>query len=430
MAIFRKDTHTFLTDNKTLFETVMIADEYGNIVGSGNPSGMAVDAFGRARASQPVTLFDSFNRYNVSAAFATSNTATANTTYNANTSTVLLNVDTTSGAAVVRETTRVFAYQPGKSLQTLATFVFNAPKTNLRQRVGYFNTQNGVFLEQDGAVASFVIRSYGSGSVVETRITQANWNIDPLNGSGPSLLTLDLTKAHIMFTDVEWLGVGSVRCGFVINGKFIHCHTFHHANIDADTYMTTACLPVRYEIENTGTTASASTLKQICSAVISEGGYELRGSPRSIGLPVGSPKTIATAGTYIPVIAIRLKSANIDSIVIPINIGLLGIGNNTRIAYQIIVGASLTGASWTSAGTTSPVEYDSSATAYSGGTIVKQGYAGVTNQSVAAIELDGGLFKYQLERNGLTTTPTTFLIVATGAANGDAVLANIDWEEI
>jgi len=58
MAQFRKDTYQYLPDGKTIFETVMLADQYGNIVGAANPSGMAVDAFGRARTSAPLTLFE------------------------------------------------------------------------------------------------------------------------------------------------------------------------------------------------------------------------------------------------------------------------------------------------------------------------------------------------------------------------------------
>ena len=144
------------------------------------------------------------------------------------------------------------------------TFVMNTSKTNLRQRVGYFGSNNGFFLEQNGTTIQFVKRSSVTGSVVDTPITQSNWNIDKLDGTGPSLLTLDLTSPQILFIDLEWLGVGSVRMGFVINGQFIHCHTFHHANSNTapkGAYMQTACLPIRQEIENTAATASNSTLK-------------------------------------------------------------------------------------------------------------------------------------------------------------------------
>ena len=237
--------------------------------------GMAVDAFGRARMSQPYTLFDSQNRYAADNQFDTSTATGGSTTYQANESTVDLNVTASSGSQVVRQTYRNFPYQPGKSLLVLTTFVMNAAKTGLRQRVGYFNTQNGIFFQQNDSTLSFVLRTYTSGIASDARtVNQADWNGDKLDGTGDSGFTLDPSKSQIFFIDVEWLGVGSVRCGFIINGQYVIAHTFNNANDLAKVYMTTAILPVRYEITNTAGTASSSTMKQVCSTVISEGGYE------------------------------------------------------------------------------------------------------------------------------------------------------------
>jgi len=87
-------------------------------------------------------------------------------------------------------------------------------------------------------------------------------------------MTIDLTKSQIFWTDIEWLGVGSVRTGFILDGRYIICHIFNHANFLKYPYMTSAIGPVRYEITNTTGTAPASNLMQICSTVISEGGYD------------------------------------------------------------------------------------------------------------------------------------------------------------
>ena len=263
MAQFRKDTHTYLPQETTIFEVVMLADQYGGIVGPANPSGMSVDAFGRARTSTPFTLFDSFNRYQDNGKSSTANSAGTTYTFNSNTSTIDCTVPTTSGAYVYRETNRVFAYQPGKSLQILTTFVMNPAQANLRQRVGYFGTDNGFYLERyDASGIRFVKRSKVTGAVVNTPAEKANWNIDKMDGTGPSKLTLNLDYPQIMFIDIEWLGVGTARLGFVVNGAFIHCHSFHHSNLSdapSSAYMQTACLPLRSEIENTGTTVSGST---------------------------------------------------------------------------------------------------------------------------------------------------------------------------
>ena len=171
----------------------------------------SVDSFGRLRVSNPLTLFDSSHRHQDNGLWATSVANSGTATFNANQGLMDLAVTTTSGSKVYRETLRVFPYQPGKSLLILSTFVFNEAKTNLRQRSGYFDNNNGFFLELSGTTLSFVRRSYVSGTLVETKIPQSDWNTDKLDGTGLSGITLDMTKAQILWSDMEWLGVGSVR---------------------------------------------------------------------------------------------------------------------------------------------------------------------------------------------------------------------------
>ena len=233
------------------------------------------DSFGRLRVSEPFTLFDSSHRYRDNGLWATQTATGGTVVFDANEGCVDLSVTTSSGSTVRRETYKVFAYQPGKSLLSLNTFVMAPAQTGLTQRVGYYGAANGMFLELANSTLSLVKRSSVTGVLVDTPVAQASWNVDPMDGTGPSGIILDITKAQILFMDFEWLGVGSVRCGFVIDGEFYTCHIFHHANIVTSTYITTASLPVRYEIFNTAGTVTSSTLKQICSSVISEGGYEL-----------------------------------------------------------------------------------------------------------------------------------------------------------
>lgn len=432
MAQFNKNTHQYLGQAQTLFEVVMLADQYGNRVGPANPTGVAVDAFGRGRVSTALTLFDSSHRYKDNGLWSTANTANADVQFSANEG--LINLTLTNGTAnaeIIRETTKVMSYQPGKSLLIMNTFVMNAPKTNLRQRVGYFGANNGIFLEQSGNTISFVERSGVTGSVVDTPAPQSTWLYDKLDGTGPSGLTLDLTQAQIFWTDIEWLGVGSVRCGFVINGQLIHCHSFHHANILSSTYITTASLPIRYEIKNVGAVSGGSTLKQICSSVISEGGYELRGAQLSIGTPITTPKNLATAGTYYPVISLQLKATNLDAIVILTALSILGVNSNPcNIAWRVIKGGTLTSPSWNDV-TDSSVQYDLSATGISGGKVVASGYIGITNQASQTIDiLKEALFKFQLERNGLTSTPESITLAMSASTDTVDALASVDWEEI
>jgi hypothetical protein len=394
--------------------------------------GTGSDAFGRLRVSDPFTLFDSSHRYQDNELWSTALAVSGTSTFNADQGLIDLEVTTASGSEVVRESKVVTSYQPGKSLLVMSTFTMNAVKTNLRQRVGYYGAANGIFLELENNVLSFVKRSSITGSVVETKVTQANWNVDKLDGTGPSGITLDITKAQILFTDIEWLGVGTVRLGFVIDGQFIHCHSFHHANTVEATYITTASLPLRYEIKNTDTTASASVLKQICSTVISEGGYELRGQQRSIGMGATTPRDLTASGVEYPVVGIRLKSTRLDAVVIPVAVSLIGIGNNAIFKWQLQQGGTISGGTWTSAASGSPVEYNLSGVSSSGGIPLAVGYTSADRIGAAIpLALDkSNLFKYQLRRNGTTSAPEEFTLIVETNANGNDVYSAMSWEEV
>ena len=400
------------------------------IIGGGilNP---AFDIFGRQRVSTPLTLFDSSHRYKDNGLWTTATTGTASATFNANQGLVDLAVDNSINSEVIRETTKVFSYQPGKSLLVLNTFVMQAKKTGLRQRVGYYNDYNGIYFEVNNSTINFVERSYVSGGLAETRVSQSSWNGDKLDGTGPSGLTLDTSKAQIFWMDIEWLGVGSVRTGFIINGQIIVCHIFNHANLISSTYITTACLPLRYEIKNTAATSSSSTLKQICSTVISEGGYELRGLQQAIATPINTPSSLAVAGTYYPVISVRLKSTALDGIVILTALSMMGIGNGINYSWRVVASGATTGGSWISAGTDSAVEYNISGTSFTGGRVLASGFINSSNQGSPSIDiLKEALFKFQLERNGLTSTPYELTLAVTAGNNSQNIFASIDWEEI
>jgi len=333
-------------------------------------NGTNTDAFGRLRVSQPFTLFDSQNQYASDGQFDTATTGTGTTTYNANQASLYMTVTAGGVGSVVRQTYRCFPYQPGKGLLVLATFCMDSSTSaGLTQRAGYFNTQNGVFFQKVDSVNSFVLRSYVTGSVSDARtVNQADWNGDKLDGTGASGYTLDTSKSQILWMDFEWLGVGSVRCGFIINGEYIVCHTFTNANEITTTYMTTATLPIRYEV--TSTSAVAATMKQICSSVVSEGGYE----QYSIGHVARRTTKLSTIGlTFKPIVSIRLASGRANAVVVPGRIQVIPI---TSQNYEIALfkNATLTGASWAAVSTDSNVEYDATATAVTGGSIIQTDY--------------------------------------------------------
>jgi hypothetical protein len=394
---------------------------------------VAKDAFGRLRTSDPFTLFDSSHRYSDNGQWVESTTAGGSSSQNANQGLIDMTVTTVSGAQVLRETKRVFNYQPGKSLLSILSFNFNEAKANLKQRIGYYGESNGFYLELDGTSEPvFVKRSAVTGSVVNTEVSQSNWNVDSLDGNGPSGITLDLSKVQIIWFDFEWLGSGTVRCGFIINGSYIHCHSFQHANVIEGTYITTATLPIRAEIINTDATASSSTMKQICATVLSEGGYQLHGQSSEAKLPIASPRDLAVVSTKYPLISIRLKSNRLDGVVILDSLNVLGTTNNANYCWEIVQGGSTTGGSWVSAGTTSLVEYNITATGYSlgDGEVLTAGYAVGSNQGSEMSQLQReNLFEYQLERNSFTSTPYELILIASTDNAGADILASLGWQE-
>jgi hypothetical protein len=422
-------------------KTYSVAETISSLVAASNISSPVevtisptqLDAVGRLRVSNPFTLFDSSHRFDDNDLWSTATATGGTAVFNSNQGLVDINVTAASGSSVTRETIKVFSYQPGKSLLVMNTFVMNAPKAGLTQRVGYYGASNGFYLEQAGSAIAFVERSIVTGSLVNTPVLQANWNGDKLDGTGASGYTLDLTKAQIYWMDVEWLGVGSVRMGFIINGQFITCHTFNHANLITSTYITSASLPLRCEIFNTAGTSGASTLKQICSTVISEGGYELRGSQQAISTPITTARTFAVAGTYYPIVSIRLQSTRLDAIVIATAISFLGTGNGKNYQWRIVNGAITTGGSWLNAPGDSSVQYNLTGSSVTGGRILASGFLNSSNQGSPSLNiLKEALFANQLERNGLTGVvyELTFEVAVGTTSGGESVFASIDWEEI
>ena len=386
----------------------------------------SLDAFGRLQVANPYTLFDSQNRYASDNQFDTSTTGTGTTSFLTNEAAVKMEVTSAGVGSVVRQSFRSMPYQPGKGLLVLATFVMDSSSSvNLTQRVGYFNSQNGVFFQRVDGVYSFVLRSYVTGTASDARtVNQSSWNGDKLDGTGPSGITLDPSKAQILWMDFEWLGVGSVRCGFVINGVFYLCHTFNNANIISNVYMTTATLPVRYEITST-TSAVAASMKQICSTVISEGGYE-QASIDHVARRTTVFTNIDTAADFYPVVSIRLASGRTGAVVIPNRIQFQP---TTLQNYELalIKNPTLTGATWAATvPSDSNVEFDVAATAISAaGTIVQTGYIANSGGGGQANTLAPEGYNWDMQIGatiaGVSDIYTLGVRTISGATKGDGV---------
>jgi hypothetical protein len=371
-----------------LFQDIGIGSVSGNLpITAGDTA--SIDAFARLRVSNPVTLFDSQNHYDDHRIhWQTSidnNSGNASATHSPNTAEVQLYVE--DDDTIIRQTRRYFRYQPGKSQLILVTFVMDSADAECTQRVGYFDAQNGIFFENDGTGYNIVRRSYTTGTAIDTQVAQANWNIDSFDGSGPSGVTLDFSKAQIFLMDMEWLGVGRVRCGFVVDGIPYYAHEFLHANSVTSVYMTTPNLPIRYEISGTVSLATGKTLQAICSSVMSEGGFQIASG---LQFSVSNETTLRSVSDSVnlPVLVIRPKLTfggvvNRGRIIVE-NISVYAASQ--PIHYDVYWGGTASGGSWSSANADSITEYNVSASTISGGVKIASGYIPASNQNRGLIE--------------------------------------------
>jgi hypothetical protein len=343
-------------------------------------------AFGRLRVGNPLTLWDSQFQYDKCPNLWDEVTqgAGSSATHLPNESSIEFAVDTGATDFVVRQTRNYLRYKPGKSQLLFVTGVLGQQVDQFR-RMGLFDDQNGVFLETDGTTVNMVIRSFTSGSVVENRVPQASWNLNTLDGSSGGI-TLDIEQAQIFVMDLEWLGVGRVRVGFVINGQIIYVHQFLHANVISSVYMTTANLPIRYENRNFGAQgAPTSGFKQICSTLISEGGEQstapdaIRAATTDVTTPLTTPDT-----GFIPAISIRLaptvNGITNRALIEPLGLDILVVASK-NIVWQLIVNPTINATTWLSTDAQSVGEYNIDATTVSGGRPVATGFAQGANQS-------------------------------------------------
>jgi hypothetical protein len=404
-----------------------------------------LDAFGRQRVSQPTTLADYQQQYGTSPLlWQDAITGSATSAHLPNESSVRLRCTTAANDQVIRQTRLYHRYQPGKSQLVLMTFVMGEAKEGVRKRAGYFDGANGIFLEQTLAGLRLVRRTNATGTPVDNVVEQRSWSLDNrLGGYGESIL--DMSKSQILAIDLEWLGVGRVRVGFVVeSGAIVYVHEFRNTNTLGAVYMTTANLPLRYEITNTAEAASTTDLITICGSVISEGGFE---EGRGYPFVASTGATGVSCTTEKPILSIR-PADTLNSIVnrvaiLPSAIDILARSKSAVI--RVWYGATLTNASWGAVNAThSATSLDVAATAITGGIKIAEffipasaagvnrapgsGRIALTSRLPLALNIAGG---HPTTAAGDPTTDS-ITITAETAESPDATLvhAAIAWQEI
>ena len=353
---------------------------------------------------------------------------------------VVLTVDgAVAGSKVVRQTKTVQRYIPGRTAEASFAFRFTDTEAGIRKRIGMFDDQNGLFLEQMGDELAFVIRSNASGSVVDTRITQANWNQNKLDGTAVNGVTLDPTMRQIVVFEYEWYGAGMAELKFVIDDHPISVHKQFHGNRQELPWMGTPFVPFRCEIENVSATIGTHSLHQSSNSFMLEGATGLLGVAVSVSSPITGTR-LGVANSWYPVLSIRLQQDKLAGVVLPSTYQVATIDNTNiffRLVRNAVIGADAGNSAWTDvpdsgSAFTEFQTYDTPAAIDDAdqGTRLDSGFI-VAGGGSANIQLDQST-QYQLGRYTTTTIGDTSdvftLLCASSSTNKDA-LASMTWVE-
>jgi len=414
----------------------------------------ATDAFGRLRVSDPTTLGDYHHVGGENPEMILKTSGSGTGSVNTLTSAYVLSVGTGTNDYAIHQSAMYHHYLPGKSQLINSSFVLGSPSTNTVKRVGYFDDYNGIFFEQagDGTLA-WVERRFINGTITENRITQSNWNKDTCNtsisGADSGAVnfgkfgswTLDPTKTQLTYVDFQWLGVGRLRVGFVHNGLWVIAHEFYHSNTLPTVYWTQPSLPIRCEIRNTGAATGTAEMNQICATVMSEGGYFETGLVNSLNSSLLG-RELTNGGSTLPVIAIRLKNSfnglPVRGIVRIQQIGMLC--TNGPVYYELRrfnSHTAITGGTWQSYGNDSIIEYNTTATGYSGGVAVAGDFlsAAASKGTTSQGSIDNPVANKRgfITQNYDSTDSNCYALVATALGNQNniqiQVYGSIQWSE-
>ena len=357
-------------------------------------------------------------------------TGTASATHDEYLGMIKLEVGGDAGDSVIRQTKRVQRYIPGRQGEVSMTMIFGTPTTGVRRRFGLFDELNGFFFEDSGdGTYRCVLRRDTSGGVETESYARDVWNVDKLDDTGPSGITADATNIQHMSIEYEWYGAGMIEWNFVIENNKYPIHRIYHANNESHTWSSKAALPIRIELTNVAGTAGTHTFYQGSHSFSVEGTTELLGRQQSIANAI-TGKTLTSANTFYPMVAIRLKSDALDSVVIPDEFSGATL-DNTSIFIQAIEDATITGGTWVSFSDDSAVEYNLTATGFSNGSILSTAYISSGNMGQIGRFPDRSIT--QIQRSTTTTlgdTSGTFLIAIAATGANKAGWASLGWIEV
>ncbi len=378
-----------------------------------------LDAFGRLRVSEITSILDVKHLYDKEPLFVDERTSGTGV---ATWKDTLVEMNTSaSGDFVVRQTFQRAFYQNGKSQQIMVTFDNFEPETNIVKRIGYYSSSNdseyhseldGLFLSSDNG--TIYTNIYHAGLLIE-KTAQSEWNIDTLED-------IDWEKSQILQIDFEWLGVGRVRWGLVIDGQVVPFHETNNANNIEGVYMASPNKPIRWELRQTG--VGSGNFNHICATVGTEGSLNTLGVERSINTDSVPISATSVSEKYV-LLAIRLDTETPSRVIDVLRFTLLGLSNANyywELHLDPNVSAEL---NWTDL---ESLDVDSAIgtgeTLTSDGFILESGFA--TGRSVSSDSIDNAL------RLGvdLDLKPQTLVLVATPLSPNMDIHGSLTFREI
>ncbi len=308
--------------------------------------GPNLDAVARLRVSEPLTIFDSKQIFDSQPLFWDEELETGAgiaTVHSSDTASSVFTSTISTAGKYTRQTFMRFNYQPGKGQQILMTGIIqrSGGGAGVQRRIGLFDDDNGLFFEDNAGTMRVIRRTSVTGSPVDDHVDQADWNLDKMDGNGPSGRTVDWSKTHIFVIDFEWLGVGRIRYGVFIDGRIDYVHEFLVANTLDKVHMSTPNLPLRIQMITTGSSPVA-TMEAICASVISEGGREDLGVLQYITTG-GDEVALTNQDVIYAIVAIRLKSTHLGAQVDLITASLLEFAGSKNAEWLLIFNGSIAG---------------------------------------------------------------------------------------
>jgi len=364
---------SLIPSNQTIYGNLAVA---GSITSFTNQ--VPTDPFGDIRVVQKASILDLKSTFGISAlrdiVETTGSGAVANTVVGlGGTGEYHMSVSAANDTALLQSTERG-SYVAGFGAEVgLGIRIPASPTGTTVARWGYFDSLNGMFFQVSSAGMAVGMRRGGGADTV---VPRASWNVDKLDGTGPSGHTLDLARGNVFQIVFSWYGFGALVFRVVVTDSTGNqcVQVVHRSVVPNSTSMTTPNLPVSVAVTQ-GATAAAF------SVFVAGRQYSLIGNFPRLTYRVSTAYVIAGGGVtktaFSPILSVRRKNGYLGN---AIRIHNIDIFTASECYFEVRVNATRGGvaSSWVNLPSTvaaeTALEQDTSATTVTGGIVLYAGF--------------------------------------------------------